>query len=179
MGRPVKTENFYLTGEKAEKDPWPYRACGLEGIYLLNGYNVEEHDGEEHVAIRDIDGLHKAIGRHLVAHRKALAPREIKFLRNTMNLTQAEMAEMLGNNSQSVARWEKGECEIPGTAEKLLRAVYLASLMTVDELAALRDFLVSKLQELDSMDEVVAAPAQFQLFDHWSEREPERVAAFA
>jgi len=168
----VKKENFYLMGEETAKKPFQYRACGLEGIYLLNGYEVEEHDGEEHVSIRDVDGLHNAIGRHLVAHRKALAPREIRFLRNTMGITQADLAEMLGNNSQSVARWEKGECEIPGTAEKLLRAVFLASLMTSDELVALRDLLTSKLQELDSMDEIVAAPAQFELFDRWSEREP-------
>jgi DNA-binding transcriptional regulator YiaG len=171
----VNTESFYLTGEQVAKEPLRYRACGLEGIYILNGYTIEEHDGEEHVSVADIDGLHKAIGRHLVTHRKALSPREIKFLRNTMELTQAELADMLGNNSQSVARWEKGECEIPGTAEKLLRAIFLASLMTAEELESLRDLLTTKLKDLDTLDEVVPAPAQFELFGHWSERE--RVAA--
>ena len=175
----MKTENFYLVGEKEAAEPFSYRISGLEGVYLMNGYTVEEHDGEQHVSIADVDGLHAAIGRHLVAHRKALAPREIKFLRNTMGLTQAELAEMLGNNSQSVARWEKGTTEIPGTAEKLLRAVFIASQMTTGELSTLRELLVSKLQELDAMDDIVSAPAQFQLFDRWSEREPVRAAVYA
>ena len=136
----------------------------------MNGYSVEDHDGEEHVSVTDIEGLHKAIGRHVVTQRKAIAPREIRFLRNTMDLTQADLAAMLGNTSQSVARWEKGETEIPGSAEKLLRAVFLASLMDTDELVGLRDLLVRRLGELDCDDGPVALKAQFQLLEHWSEK---------
>jgi DNA-binding transcriptional regulator YiaG len=169
VGRPVNEDSFYLNGGSVGGKPYQYRACGLEGIVLLNGYDVEEHDGEEHVTITDIDGLHREIGRHLVIHRKGLAPKEIRFLRNTMDLTQADMAEMLGNTSQSVARWEKGECEMPGAAEKLLRAIYLASLLSNEELTALREFLVSTLGDLDQLDELATEPAQFQLFESWTE----------
>src|SRR5690606_8939703 len=91
MGGSV-TENFYLSNEAVSGNPYRYRACGLDGIYLLNGYTVEDHEGERHVAIADVDGLHQVIGRHLVMHRKALAPRELRFLRNTMDLTQRELA---------------------------------------------------------------------------------------
>ena len=163
------SDRFYLTGQDVS-EPLLYKGCGLEGIYLLNGYEKLVHDGEVHISIVDLEGLHKAIGRHLVSHRKGLSPKEIRFLRNTMGLTQAEMAARLGNNSQSVARWEKGECEIPGTAEKLLRAVFLASLVRQDDLTALRDLLDSKLTELDDLDEVVSPQAQFELFDQWEER---------
>jgi DNA-binding transcriptional regulator YiaG len=170
MGRPVTTEIFSLSGEEANK-PLAYRTCGLEGIYLLNGYQIDTYDDEEYLTITDVDGLHKAIGRHLVKNRKALSAAEIRFLRNTMDLTQAELARKLGNNSQSVARWEKGICEIPATSEKLLRAVFLASLMTADELSSLRDFLLSQLQEIDGLDEVNAVDVQFELFGHWTERD--------
>lgn len=176
VGRPVNAESFILTGEAVATEAYRYRACGLDGIFLLNGYVVEQHDGEEHVAVTDVDGLHREIGRHLVIHRKGLAPKEVRFLRNTMGITQAEMAELLGNNSQSVARWEKGECEMPGTAEKLLRAIYLASLLTDTELASLRQFLVSTLQELDHLDELAAIPAQFELYERWTERADNRAA---
>lgn len=168
MGRPVMAEGFYLNGQDV-LEPMPYRGCGLDGIYLLNGYITEEHDGEEHVSISDIDGLHLAIGRHLVTHRKGLSPKEIRFLRNTMGLTQGEIAARLGNNSQSVARWEKGECEIPGTAEKLLRAVFLATLDRADDLVALKVLLERQLGELDDLDETQTPPAQFELFDKWEE----------
>lgn len=166
----MKQDNFFLCNEAVQK-PYHYKGAGLEGIYLLNGYCREEVDGETHVSITDIEGLHNAIGRHLVTHRKALTPREIRFLRNTMGMTQASLAECLGNNSQSVARWEKGETEMPGTSEKLLRAVFMASLLPTDDLVVLRDLLVTKLGELDEMDEVGAAPAQFELYDNWHEKE--------
>jgi DNA-binding transcriptional regulator YiaG len=113
------SDNFVLTGESvSDADPYLYRACGLDGIFLLNGYTEEEHDGEKYVSIRDVDGLHWAIGKHIVMNRKVLAPKEIRFLRTTMNLTQAELAETLGKNSQSVARWEKGTSELPGAEDK-------------------------------------------------------------
>ena len=165
----MKTDQFYLVGEDV-KEPLLYRGCGLDGIYLLNGYDVEYHDGDRHVSVMDVEGLHQAIGRHLVNRRKGLSPKEIRFLRNTMGLTQAQMAARLGNNSQSVARWEKGECEIPGTSEKLLRAIFLASLLRQDDLNALKDLLNVRLVELDDRDQVRQDPAQFELFDQWEER---------
>lgn len=165
----MKAEQFYLTGHAA-CEPFLYRGCGLDGIYLLNGYAIYEHDDEQHVSITDMDGLHKAIGRHLVAYKKGLSTKEIKFLRNTMGLTQAELAARLGNTSQSVARWEKGECEIPGTAEKLLRAVFMASLMRNDDLLALKELLVNKLTELDELDDPHSVSAQFELFDQWEDK---------
>ena len=162
-------ELFFLKGE-ATSEPYLYRGCGLDGIYLLNGYTCAQHDGERHVSIRDVEGLHQAIGRHLVESRKGLSPKEIRFLRNTMGVSQSKLADMLGNNSQSVARWEKGECEIPGTAEKLLRAVFMASLLRDDDLKALQELLGSKLSELDEDDQMQTRPAQFELHDRWEER---------
>ncbi len=167
---------FCLEGEELKKEPYRYRACGLDGIYLLNGYEVEAHDGEDYVSITDLEGLHQAIGRHLVMFRKALSPREIRFLRNTMGLTQAELAKRLGNNSQSVARWEKGECEIPGTAERLLRAVFWLSCMTESEMEELKELLETKLEELDDFDELTAPTARFTLVDRWAETPRELVA---
>lgn len=165
-------DSFFLSSEDAVMEPRRYRASGLDGIYLLNGYTVEEHDGEQHVTVKDIDGLHKAIGRHLVMHRKALAPKEIRFLRNTLDLTQADLAEKLGNTSQSVARWEKGECEIPGAAEKLLRALFLISIMSRQELEQLIEKLQAILMgsDLDQMDDARQS-AQFQLFGSWEEKD--------
>ncbi|HEV2366015.1 MAG TPA: helix-turn-helix domain-containing protein [Caulobacteraceae bacterium] len=117
-----------------------------------------------------MEGLHKEIGRYLVTYRKGLTGSEIRFLRKTMDLTQAELAAHLGNDSQSVARWEKGVCEIPGPAEKLLRAIFLALVMTEEEATALRELVLSKLQELDAQDEVTPAPAEFSHADKWVER---------
>lgn len=162
-------DHFFRAGENIS-EPYLYKGCGLEGIYLLNGYEHHYHDGERHVSIRDLKGLHEAVGRHLVSNRKGLSPKEIRFLRNTMGLTQAELSSKLGNNSQSIARWEKGQSEIPGTAEKLLRAMFLASLSREGDLISLKELLKTKLEELDERDQVRSQSAQFELFDKWEER---------
>ena len=169
------TENFYLTGEAVgDSKPYQYRACGLDGIFLLNGFDLHQHDGEEHVSINDIDGLHIAIGKYLVTQRKALAPKEIRFLRKTLDLSQAELAEGLGKTSQSVARWEKGMHDIPGSAEKLLRAVFIACTASgPEDLQTLRTLLVETLGELDAIDEIQTPSAQFTLTDRWTEEEAE------
>lgn len=165
----MKREDFFHAQEEVRSEPYRYRACGLEGIYLMNGFTVEEHDGEQHVAVRDVDGLHSAIGRHLVQHRKVLSPREIRFLRNTMGLTQADLAGRIGTTSQSVARWEKGSHEMPGGADKSLRGIFLAYTLGADELETLREFL--KSDELDQNDEVNTRPAKFCLDHVWTEKE--------
>ncbi|MGD0108713.1 MAG: helix-turn-helix domain-containing protein [Rhodopila sp.] len=161
---------FCWSGEEIKQQPYPYRECGLDNIFLLNGYEITFHDGEEFVSVMDVDGLHRTIGRHIVMHRKGLSPQEVRFLRKTMDLTQAELAAKLGNDPQTVARWEKGNSDMPGTAEKLLRAIFLAENITDDEdLKLLRRLLVSVMDELDMMDEVTSTQAQFKLEERWSE----------
>lgn len=168
MGRPEVTGSFSLTRAGARRaKPYAYRGCGLDGIFLLNGYETREHDGEAHVVIKDIDGLHLAIGRHLVLSRKGLSPRELRFLRKTLDLSQAELAEKLGNTSQSIARWEKGEVEIPGPAEKFLRAYFLARNLSVPaDLETLRVLIVEGLEKLDAADQSMR-PVQFRLSRRW------------
>ena len=170
MGRPVNRDLFCLSGEDVEPTPYAYTICGLDNIFLLNGYKISIHDGEEYVAVVDVDGLHRAIGRHLVMHRKGLSPKEVRFLRKTMDLTQAELAAKLGNDAQSVARWEKGTCEMPGAAEKLLRVIFLAeNISDAGDLETLRKLVVSVMDELDLIDEVKPAQAQFKLGERWDE----------
>jgi hypothetical protein len=69
-----------------------------------------------------------------------------------------------------VARWEKGECDIPAIAEKLFRAMFMASLLGNEELNELRLFLNSKLGKLDTLDEIRRGPAQFVLGLSWSQK---------
>ena len=64
----------------------------------------------------------------------------------------------------------KGHVQMPGTAEKLLRATFLAENMRDDsDLAILRKLLVSVMDELDSVDEIKSPQAQFELGERWSD----------
>lgn len=133
--------------------PFHYRRCGLDNIYLLNGFEPEYEDGERYVTVLDVDGLHKAIGLHLVTNRKTLEPKEIKFLRKTLNLTQAEMGRLIGQSDQQIARWEKGENNISGPADRLLRLMFIYTLMKDDDTIQLPMEFLQKLDDLDSYPE--------------------------
>jgi hypothetical protein len=62
---------------------------------------------------------------------------------------------------------------MPGTAEKLLRALFWAQNLVneTDDLQILQKLLVSALQELDSLDEHKPAQASFRLDQRWDEAE--------
>ena len=102
-----------------------YTECGLDNIYLMNGVDIVATPRGEGVNIRNIEGLHQAIGRILVRDKKNLNGKEFRFLRHEMNLTQQNLAAILGVNVQSIARWEKGETKrIDGPAQGLMRVLY-------------------------------------------------------
>ena len=42
-----------------------------------------------------------------------------------MDLSQSDLGKLMGLSSQQVARWEKGESDISGSADALLRALYI------------------------------------------------------
>lgn len=111
-------------GER-DKEPLHYTACGLDDIYLLSGYEVERTEHGEGTSVRNADQLHRAIGRHLASQKKALTPKELRFLRVSMDLSQSNLGKMLGLSSQQVARWEKGQCEISGPADVLIRGLFI------------------------------------------------------
>jgi putative transcriptional regulator len=110
----------------AMKDPYHYKMCGLDDIYLMGGYEKIETEYGSGVVIQDQDELHMAIACFLVNSKKTLNGKEIRFLRHEMNLTQAELGRLLRVTDQTVARWEKGECAVDGPAELLVRGLYIA-----------------------------------------------------
>ena len=97
---------------------------------------------------------------------------ELRRLRKERGLTRDQLAEATSYSARQLARWEKGEIEMPGPEEKLLRATFLASLLTDSELNTLRELLNKTLIELDSIDQADAPDAQFQFGDEWKEKCP-------
>lgn len=134
------------SGEKL-KEPLHYPDCGLDDVYLLNGYEVEKTSYGEGISVKDVDGLRAAIARGLVSRKKVLTGKEVRFLRKQLDLTQSELGRLVGLDAQTVARWEKGQRTFrKAPAELLLRLVYRGTVDgTIDPLAILR-----QLDELDA-----------------------------
>lgn len=139
------TQAFAKRDEKVRK-PYHYTQCGLDDVYLMNGYYEHETPYGNGVSIDAVDELHTVIAMQLCLKRAQLHPKEFRFLRRMMDLTQGELALLLGCDAQTVARWEKGQTEAPGTADRMLRLIYLSDKLgkvavkkTVEQLATLDD----------------------------------------
>ncbi|MEM6780294.1 MAG: transcriptional regulator [Pseudomonadota bacterium] len=125
-----------------------YTESGPDNVWLLDGYTIHQIDGEEAVSINDMDNLHKAIGKVIATSQNKISPKEIRFLRVEMGLSQKNLAACLGVEAQTIARWEKNECAIPGPAERLLRAFYLEHNDGNTDIVE----LCNKFAELDEME---------------------------
>lgn len=122
-----------------------YTLCGLDNIYLNNGYTIKDTPYGETVSIQDIKGLHKVIGLSIIESPNPLTPKEIKFLRKEMDWSQKALAEMLSVREITVRKWESGDNTISGTADRLLRVLYKEC---VDENSSIK-ILIEKIAQLD------------------------------
>ncbi len=127
MTKPRQVYTCGRSGEGYAAEPLHYVMCGLDNVWLANGFTREEYDGEEYVSIQNVDGLWRAIGISLATEQNELSPQEIKFLRRHMQLTQDELAKKLNVDMQTVARWEKDQTQIPGPADLAIRTLFLTS----------------------------------------------------
>lgn len=100
-----------------------YRESGLRNVWLRNGYLEHQTSYGNGISIHDVRGLHQAIGRALIAKNGPLTGAEFRFLRGEMELSQAKLANLLGNDAQSIAIWEK-RGRAPKWADRFIRALY-------------------------------------------------------
>jgi len=100
-----------------------YRECGLDNVYLVNGYREVDTPHGRAVAIENVQGLHRAIATDLIEKRPFLAGRELRFIRKTLDLTQARLGELIGVTDQSVRLWERSR-RVPRQADRAIRLLY-------------------------------------------------------
>ena len=101
-----------------------YISCGLDNIWLVNGYEVIETPYGKATAIHNIEGLHKAIGLFLVNNKPQLDGSEIRFLRKELDLSQVNLADLLGVSESSIRSWEHNRAKVSIPAEKMIRLLY-------------------------------------------------------
>lgn len=101
-----------------------YTACGLDNIYLINGFEITRSNSDEEIFIHDIHGLHKAIGMAIVFKEGLLLGDEIKFIRTTLDFSQTRLSQLLGCSYQTILLWKKNKTPISKTADRLLRIIF-------------------------------------------------------
>jgi putative transcriptional regulator len=84
-----------------------YTLCGLDYIYLHNGYHIENIDGQEYLSIDNADELHAEIANNIVLFKNNIEGQDVRFLRAVMKLTQRELSELLRDNIRTIQNWEQ------------------------------------------------------------------------
>ena len=112
--------------KRKRKDTYQYTESGLNNVFLVSGFEYSP-DGKT-VIIRDIEGLQTAIGCELARQSHRLTGEEFRFLRTELLFSQASLAKVLGIKELTIGRWERGESEIPVSAEAAVRTMFLESL---------------------------------------------------
>jgi len=102
-----------------------YTSCGLQNIWLKNGYEVMDTDYGKATSIHDVEGLHAVIGLLLVENKPRLSGAEVRFLRKELDLSQVHLALLLGVSEISVRGWENHRTKITKPADKILRILFI------------------------------------------------------
>lgn len=98
-----------------------YKESGLRNVWLQNGFTLHKTPYGDGVSIFAVESLHKLILKELVKKAGRLTGPELRFIRKEMELSQANLAKLLGVNAQTFALWEKSKGKITAPSDKLLR----------------------------------------------------------
>lgn len=104
-----------------------YTECGLDNVWLENGYTVHETPYGSGVAVQDADALLAAIALSLTNKNGSLTGKEFRFLRLSLGLSQPNAARMLGVTDQAVSLWERTG-KVPKQGDALVRLLVLEHL---------------------------------------------------
>lgn len=105
-----------------------YIECGLENVFIDGLEFVIDDDGDEIITIPAVNELHEKIALGIVSHKAGISGDELRFLRTEMGYTQAQLADLVHHDRQSIGRWERSEYAIEGSAEAIIRRLAIEKL---------------------------------------------------
>lgn len=145
-------------------DDYKYTECGLDNIYLANGYKFVDGRRGREVVIEDIDGLHKEIGKFFVNKRKLLSGKEFRFLRHEMLMSQDVLANLLEVSEQSIRNWELEKTNnIPPTPAMLTRLLYQEYIGKNKDVRRILEKIADLEEEIDNKVTLEATDNGWQL----------------
>lgn len=144
-----------------ESNMYHFTTCGLDNVYLKNGYTLSESESGPGVSFHDLQGLLRAIGCCILKKEAPLNGREFRFLRVEMDLSQKAIGGMMEYTDQTIAKWEKGGESVPVLADKAIRDLYAESIGN-GPIAG----LLQKLSETDRRLHELALQIELNQEDH-------------
>lgn len=104
-----------------------YTQCGLDNVWLENGYAVKNTPYGKGVSIEDAVGLHQAIAIDLTKKKGSISGKELRFLRVVMGLSQEGLGKLVWSSEQSVSLWERTG-KVPKSTDSQTRMLVLEKL---------------------------------------------------
>lgn len=126
-----------------------YESCGLDNIYLINGYAMHETEYGQAVSIENLDSLHQAIVSELVNAPRRLTGSEVRFLRKELDMSQKSLGGLMDKTDQMVAHWEKENYSMPQSDELILRMLASESILHQNKNI---NFLIRLLKDHDEAE---------------------------
>ena len=82
-----------------------YTDCGLDNVWLHNGFTEKKTAYGNAVSVVEADDLHEKLALSLTEKQGRLTGKEFRFLRTMLCLSQGSLAVMMGATEQSVSLW--------------------------------------------------------------------------
>jgi DNA-binding transcriptional regulator YiaG len=97
-----------------------YTQCGLDNVWLENGFTVKNTPYGKGISIEDAVGLHQVLALDLTKKKGSITGKELRFLRVAIGLSQEGLGRLLGATEQSVSLWERTG-KVPKNSDSLTR----------------------------------------------------------
>lgn len=115
-----------------------YTECGLDNVWLENGYTVHRTPYGKGVSIADAQGLQAVLVSELVRKQGRITGKELRFLRAHLELSQSSLGKLLGATEQSVSLWERTG-KVPAASDALVRLLVIEGSRGNEKVTAVLD----------------------------------------
>lgn len=107
-------------------------------VWLLNGFVLTVDGDRELVKYERLGGLIAALHACLLLKPALLSAPEITYLRRALDMSQADLAQVLGTTDQTLSLWERGSHPMARASDTLLRKLCIESKAFAAKMPALQ-----------------------------------------
>lgn len=128
-----------------------YTECGLDNVWLENGYTEHHTPYGKGVSVAAADQLHNALAQAIAKKPGRITGAELRFLRSVLDLSQSALGATLGVTEQSISLWERKNA-MPTASEAVVRMLVVEN---HDGNPRIRE-LLKTIAKMDNTDRFVA-----------------------
>jgi DNA-binding transcriptional regulator YiaG len=129
-----------------EMKMYHYTECGLDNVWLENGYTKHKTPYGTGVSIDEADDLHQVLVSAILQKKGRITGKELRFLRVELGLSQENLGKLLGATDQSVSLWERTG-KVPAASDALVRLLVIERLRKNEKVTAILD----RINEVDRL----------------------------